>query len=152
MGIKPRFSKDDVRQMFNIKLKRIEDAILSRLMFIGETFVKNARENGTYNDITGNLRSSVGYIVLKNGKTVQQNFEASDKGSDKAAGLSAGKSYANEVKKKFGKGYVLICVAGMQYAASVESKGKDVITASAITAKNDLIAASASIKRKVKGL
>ena len=152
MGLKPKFSKDDVRQMFNIKLQRIEDVIISRLNLIGLSFFKNARENGTYNNITGNLRSSIGYIVLKNGKTVQQNFEASDKGSDKATGLSAGRSYANEVKKKFGRGYVLICVAGMQYAASVESKGKDVITASAITAKNDLIASTARFKRKVGNL
>jgi hypothetical protein len=152
MGIRPTFSNQDVRHMFNIKLARIEDAIISRLRFIGETFVINARENGTYNDITGNLRSSIGYIVLNNGKVVVENFERSNRGSDKSTGVSKGRSHALSVKKRFSKGYVLICVAGMQYAAAVESRGKDVITASSITAKNDMQRAINSLKRKVGNL
>ncbi|MHB1178664.1 MAG: hypothetical protein ACYCZO_10075 [Daejeonella sp.] len=154
--LKPKFTSAQLRKTFEDRLKMIDTAIINRLQFIGETFVKNAREKtkeqGSFGDITGNLRSSIGYIVLRNGKRVSEDFELSERGSDRHTGLSAGKSYANEVKKKFGKGYVLICVAGMQYAAAVEDNGKDVITASSITAKNDLITATARFKRKVREL
>jgi hypothetical protein len=44
----------------------------------------------------------------------------------------------------------LIVVAGMDYAAAVESRGKDVLTASSIKAKNELKQAIKDLKRKVK--
>lgn len=152
MGITPRFSKSDVNRMFMIKLQRIETVIINRLIQVGEKFVINARNNGNYLDQTGNLRSSIGYIILKNGRTIHENFELSNKGTDKRTGVNKGKSFINQLKANFSTGYVLIVVAGMDYAAAVESRGKDVLTASAITAKNDLQRAISEIKRKVKEL
>ncbi|WP_316778414.1 hypothetical protein [Pedobacter antarcticus] len=148
MAIKPSFTNADVRKAMQIQLERIETAIVSRLRYIGETFVNNARMNGEYTDQTGNLRSSIGYIVLKNGKVFHENFEKAGKGNDK--GVSTAKDYITQLKLKFGKGYVLIVVAGMDYAAAVESKGKDVLTASSIIAKKELIAATRSFRKTLR--
>jgi hypothetical protein len=138
MGIRPKFTQSDLDNMFAVKLARIEDAIMSRLQYIGETFVNNARANGTYNDITGNLRSSVCYVVLKNGVK-------------KSPGSIPEKSRAHvaELVAEHSSGYVLIVVAGMDYAAAVESKGKDVLTASSIIAKAQLQQAIKNFKNKL---
>jgi len=134
--IKPRFTAESVKKDLAERMKRLERSILLRLQYIGETFINNAREKGAYNDVTGNLRSSIGYVVLKNGKVVYgSRFEVLKDGT---SGSDKGKIYLKEIALKFNTGYVLIVVAGMDYAAAVESKGKDVLTASSIIAKADL--------------
>lgn len=160
MGLKPKFTKEDINKLFKERLARIEQAIISRLTFVGENFVKNARNNGAYKDQTGNLRSSIGYIVLRNGKKLREDFEEAEVGTDKKTGLRDGKKLAKEVGKTLNTGYVLICVAGMDYAAALESgnrKGytvapRDVLTASAIIAKNDLEKAIKALKSKISKL
>jgi hypothetical protein len=138
MGLKAKFTQSDLDNMFAVKLARIEDAIMSRLQYIGETFVNNARANGTYNDITGNLRSSVCYVVLKNG-------------AKKSPGTipQGGSEHMAKMIAEHSRGWVLIVVAGMDYAAAVESKGKDVLTASSIIAKAQLKQAITSFKNKL---
>ena len=55
-----------------IQKKRDElvQELADELSYIGEECVKIAREVGNYGDVTGNLRSSIGYEVLYNGKPV----------------------------------------------------------------------------------
>jgi hypothetical protein len=139
MGIKNRATQSQIDGMFAVRLERIETAIISRLIFIGETFVNNARANGTYNDITGNLRGSICYVVLKNG-------------SKKSPGdvPSSSSKRMKELIAQFNKGYVLIVLAGMDYAAAVESKGKDVLTASSTIAKVQLKQAVTNFKNSLK--
>lgn len=150
MGIKPTFSKADVKAMFDDKFKRLDKVIIDRLQYIGETFVNNARLNGTYLDQTGNLRSSIGFIVMKNGEVLVENFEASSNGTDKQTGIATGKEYIRVLMSEKEKGYVLIVVAGMNYASAVESKNKDVLTSSAIIAKQDVLKAIESFKNAMK--
>lgn len=152
MGISPRFSNADVRQMFAIKLQRIEQVIINRLILVGETFVRNARLNGNYLDQTGNLRSSIGFIVLKNGTAVHENYEEAQSGTDKGKGIQSAKQFISQLRTNFRMGYTLIVVAGMDYAAAVESRGKDVLTSSGKQAEIDIRFALNEIKRKVKGL
>jgi len=96
---------------------------------VGEQFVNNARNLRTYEDQTGDLRSSLGYIIAKDGQAVQENMQGNPNGQAHA------KQVAEEVLKESKKGFVLIVVAGMEYAAAVESKGYDVITGSIPAAK-----------------
>lgn len=157
MGFKPLFTKADIRKEMDRKLQAIEKAIISRLEFVGLEFVKMAREKtakgGGFNDITGNLRSSIGFTVLKNGKTIVENFENSHGGFDKATGLREGRKYIRELKNDFGNGYALIVVAGMDYAASVENlHHKDVITGSSLRAETMLKQAMSNLRDKVAGL
>ena len=100
--------------------ERIMILTLSR---VGEEFVNLARSTKTYKDRTGNLRSSIGYVVVKEGKIVKKDLK----------GKVAGKNKANEfvqgiINAEKADGFMLICFAGMEYAAAVESRNFDVIT------------------------
>ncbi|RPE05553.1 hypothetical protein EGT74_24530 [Chitinophaga lutea] len=166
--IKPKFSKEQIQKMLQGKLEVVQKAYIERLKFIGETFVKNARTNGNYQDQTGNLRNSIGYVILKDGKQLIENFSRSAKvnkavidknGKERkvstkgdASGTSVGREKALEVAQKFPSGLVLICVAGMDYAAAVESKGKDVISSSSTLAKNELRKAVEELWKKLQKL
>lgn len=127
-------SKTDLRKLnaqLTAKKKDITDFIIFRFEQIGEEAVKIARENGSYHDITGNLRSSIGYIILNDGKVVRrgQPETFAGKDGDGAKGAAEGQALLNKLKTKFPCGIVLILCAGMEYAAFVENvKGKDVLT------------------------
>jgi hypothetical protein len=155
MAVKLSFklTNSDIKKMLQQRKERIEQAILLRLQRIGEEFVTNARDNATFKDQTGNLRSSIGYVILKDGKQISANFQRFPKvkGAKKAAGKSgvqAAKDAISNAKANFSTGLVLIGVAGMDYAAAVESKGYDVITASSILAENSLKTAIKTIDSK----
>jgi hypothetical protein len=139
MGIRAKFTESDLNNMFMIRVSIIEDAILSRLKFIGETCVNNARANGSYNDVTGNLRSSICYVVLKNGVKKSGGVIPSDSSKRMA-----------ELIAEYPRGYVLIVLAGMDYAAAVESKGKDVLTASSKIAEIELKKAIKTFRKTLK--
>ena len=144
--IKPKFTKEQIEKLLSDKLDKLSSAIISRFLYIGEQFVKDARENGTYTDRTGNLRNSVGYLILVNGSVIYENFKRSANVSGEGekvskgdkSGVEAGRSTAKKASQRFPKGIVLIVVAGMDYAAAVESKGRDVLTASSVGAKRSL--------------
>lgn len=149
MGLVPRFKSSDIKKRLKATYGLVDNVILMRFQYIGERFVANARDKANFKDQTGNLRSSIGYIVLKNGKKVSgSSFEKVKDGKD---GVNNGKTYINELRKQFSTGYVLIVVAGMEYAAAVESRGKDVLTGSSLIAKDDLKKAMAAISEKLRG-
>ena len=82
--------------------------------------IREARNNGSYIDQTGNLRSSIGYAVLRNGAMYSKSDFASVKnGHD---GSTTGNEFINELSKEYSGGLVLIVVAGMEYAAYVSTK------------------------------
>lgn len=143
--ITPKFNRSDIQRMLEQRKQMLGEVILSRLQLIGEQFVIDAREQRTYQDRTGNLRSSIGYIILRDGEQIEENFASKDgpEGEDRA------KEVAAEVGAKFATGFVLIGVAGMHYAAYVESKGFNVITSSAVGAKESLEKAVQQIQNKL---
>jgi hypothetical protein len=159
MGLKitPKFTNSDIESIINDRKERILAAAISRLQVVGEKFVTNARNNGAYKDRTGNLRSSAGYVIIKDGKQLFENFQAFPQKDPKAEGAGQGVSQAQKTaaevaEKIIGKyptGLILIGVAGMDYAAAVESKGFDVITSSAMQAKTDLETGLAELKSKI---
>ena len=124
-GLVPKFNIGSVKGRFVEFEKQVLSKQLQVLTYAGEQFVNIARNTRTYRDRTGNLRSSIGYVVGYEGKVVKSNFSGTGKEIKNA------KNIANEVLQEYAKGYVLIGFAGMGYAASVESKGYDVITGSA---------------------
>ena len=127
-------SKTDFRKL-NAKLKQsrkdITDFIVMRFRQIGEEAVKIARENGSYHDITGNLRSSIGYVILVDGKVVTNGTPVRYSGAkgNGEKGEAAANELLQKLKSKYPWGIVLILCAGMEYAAFVENvRGKDVLT------------------------
>ena len=147
------FKTSDAIKFVNEKFSRIDKAIVSRLQLIGEQFVRDARtktkEQGGFGDQTGNLRSSIGFVILKDGETTHEDFQLASGGTDRETGLLRGKAEIAKLKGKYPSGYVLLCVAGMEYAADVEKKNKDVITGSSLIAREALNKAIQTIKDKI---
>ena len=124
------------------QLKRQERAIVNTLAYVGEQCVNKARENGSYTDQTGNLRSSIGYVIAVDGRVRHaSNFEpvqftdkdgVTHKGDE---GGKTGKDYAKELVAKHPKGAVLIVVAGMHYAKYVAATGRDVLASAELEAQ-----------------
>lgn len=75
---------------------------------------------GDYRDQTGNLRNSIGYVVVANGQIVTKSSDVNGHGEAQLTSLAA----------RYKTGYALIIVAGMDYAVHVESKGYNVISSS----------------------
>jgi hypothetical protein len=151
MAIKivPKFTRADIKAIMTDRKARIDAAILSALKRTGEQFVKNAREDGAYKDRTGNLRSSIGYVILKDGQQLFENFRVVGKGKE---GPTAAQKVIEEAVAGFKTGYVLIGVAGMDYAAAVEAKGYDVLTASSTIAEQALTQAVVRIASKIPAI
>lgn len=110
------------------------------LSALGERVVKYARQHGAYKDHTGNLRNSIGYVIVQYGQVVVESFKYNRRvnpdgrpknttGADEAH--TKGVEYAKSVTRELptNKTY-LVWVAGMEYAKYVEAKGFDVLEGS----------------------
>jgi hypothetical protein len=132
MGIKPMFTRNDLKKLFDAYLKEVENAQIEALEKLGEECVTHARELPPeigFHDRTGNLRSSIGYSVYKDGVAVRDYYFKSE-GKEKRKGksnigeeaLKKAKDLADKVGKET-KGIALVVVAGMDYAAALEANG-----------------------------
>jgi len=124
-GLRPLFGLNQVRDYLQDQVDNAKAKTIEALQYAGEEFVNKARANHTFENRTANLESSIGYIILDDGIPLFQDFEG-----DSDEGVKAGKKAANEIASQYPRGLVLIGVAGMSYAAAVESMGYDVITGS----------------------
>lgn len=120
------------RSLLNRK-EELERALVKRFTDIGEKCVTIARDPhpGDWGDVTGNLRSSIGYVVLKDGQAVVEGASKQYSGpkGDGSDGPAAAEALLTQLQAKFPTGIVLIVCAGMNYAAYVENvRHKDVLT------------------------
>ncbi len=107
------------------RMERQRTVILRRLAAAGEQAVNAARTGHGYTDRTGNLTSSVGYVIVEDGTVVQESsFETV---MDGAKGSSEGRAFAESLAARYPAGIVLIVVAGMNYAAYVSARGFNVL-------------------------
>lgn len=111
------------------QVAKADDMTLQVLKYAGETFVKNARENREFRDDTGNLQSSIGYVIVKDKKIVFKALRGIGKSPTKK-GQDAAERLAKEIMINLPTGWALIGVAGMEYGIYVEARGIDVITGS----------------------
>ena len=130
-GLNPLFTQQGLKGYLKDKAENYEQNVLDTLLFQGEEFINRARSVDTYTARTGNLRASIGYIVLHNGKRVGGRMLTAPRGTDRETGKKTGEDFISELSGLYPQGYVLIGVAGMHYAAAVEAKGYDVISGSA---------------------
>lgn len=163
MGLTPKFSASQVRSKLESDYQRIHKAIIFTLSYLGEQCVNEAKSSGQYNDRTGNLRSSIGYIIVDNGKVIDDSFSGSFKSSNvttsrlrsKSAkvrsvqnGTETGRSIAYQLAVRM-KGIALIVVAGMNYALYVESKGLNVLTTAEMLCKRELKPMMKQLEQKI---
>lgn len=158
MGIEAKFSHDDVKKRFDRFLSEIEDMGIETLVELGEKCVMHARELPPeigFNDQTGNLRSSIGYSVFKDGVAVHVNFKQVRLGGE---GIKEGQKFANKLGSKYKEGIVLVVVAGMNYALALEANGAyklksrrpyDVLTSAELLAKQELPKMVAELKNNI---
>lgn len=121
--------------------QRQERVILKRLQEIGEEAINTARTSRRYLDQTGNLTSSIGYVILRRGSIINKaGFDKTKEGNE---GVKQGESLATSIASDYPHDFALIVVAGMDYAAYVEAKGLGGMTAAELQSK-------ASIEQFVK--
>ena len=114
------------------RVEAIKKALIYNLCAVGEQVLNAARLTNSYKDQTGNLRSSIGYVVAVDGEIVQ--MSSFDTVKDGREGSRGGKEYAMQLVRDFPHGIVLIVVAGMNYASYVSAKGYDVLDSSELLA------------------
>lgn len=137
MGVKIK-NPGGFGQYLNRRLMNLKQAVINNLIYVGEKAVTEARKRGRYKDQTGNLRSSIGYCVLDNGRLIQMSSFPVERGVSKdrqgkdhpyegKEGSEVGKKFLETLMSKHSKGMTLIVVAGMEYAAYVEAMNLNVL-------------------------
>lgn len=137
--------------------EQAERYYIDRLIQAGEEGVKKAIEEGNYQNRTGDLRSSIGYVIAYNGNIIKEggfhkirghgenmqkvefttkegkkvSFWAKGKFGDGTNGSNIGLEFARS--KISNTGYSFVLVAGMEYASYVSSKGFDVLDSGILT-------------------
>ena len=141
----------EVQAAIQAEAERTEMLTIRALAYLGEKCVIEARDRSpeeSWFDQTGNLRSSVGYVISHNGKIVQySSFQQVKNGSE---GSKIGKEFAAELIKKYSTGYALVVVAGMNYAEYVEAMDNKVVLASAeLFARKELPSMMQKLKTQI---
>ena len=90
------WSDREVERWFDYFVDRAEERIYKLLQRAGEEFVKIARKKGNYQDHTGNLRSSIGYVIVKDGDILTENYKQSTSGTDKQTGIREAKRLVSD--------------------------------------------------------
>lgn len=151
MGIKMTTPMSEVNAYLKAEAERIHRLTIRALAYLGEQCVKLARDRApelSWMDRTGNLRSSIGYIITHNGNIVQySDFKQVKQGSE---GVKTGKDFAEEIVKQFSSDYVLVVVAGMNYAEFVEARdNKDVLATPELFANKELPKMFERLKKQI---
>ncbi len=128
MPIRQLTPNSQIAAHLEAQLQRRENAIIYNLTYVGERCVVEARTASTFLQQTGNLRSSMGYVIIKDGQVLRQGGFEPTTGTERGAkGMTDGASFANSLAAEYPKGIVLIVVAGMNYASYVSAKGFNVL-------------------------
>lgn len=135
MGIEVKMDMRKIREYLNREAQRHLQRTITLLQYVGETVVNNIRTShiSNWTDQTGNLRSSIGYIISVDGQPIgMSDFSkvVGPKPSESAEdGTQAGKDYARQLASLYPKGIALIVVAGMEYASYVEKRDNKTVLA-----------------------
>lgn len=140
MAITCNTPMSEIQSYIKSSIERIDKVVIRNLQRLGEEAVIYARNRTgaeSWYDQTGNLRSSIGYVIAKDGGIVRRGgFSQILEGTE---GPTEGKQFAKEMAKAYPGKYVLIVVAGMNYASYVEEmENKDVLASSSLFVEREL--------------
>ena len=142
----PKFGDGTVAAKVAMFQDRLEKAAVYMLKYIGEDLARFAKDNHTYTDQTGNLTNSIGYAVVRQGQMVCYGGEIQP-----GEGAAEGLKVAMKMAAKLNSSFSLIIVAGMNYAAYVESKGYNVILPAQLKAMKEFPSYMDRLKEKARG-
>jgi hypothetical protein len=130
LSITSDFKMSDIEQDLNEFVEGMENDAVEALKGTIRELVDKARaktkaEKG-FNNITWNLRESIGGIIVKDHQIIDTYFPPIGKGPE---GRKKGIAYAQEIALLEDDGEIMaVFVAGEEYAKYVETQGWDVIT------------------------
>ena len=116
-------------------IKRIETMTIRHLCYIGEVCINIGRSTNSYKDQTGNLRNSIGYVVINDGKIVTKATTHENRNNGGKNGTKEGEEFIDKLIAKHSRGVCLIVVAGMNYASYVSASGRDVLDSAELEAE-----------------
>ena len=132
MGIKQVTPQREINNYIDSKLETWRKIIIRNLASVGEQVLNAARSTDSYKDQTGNLRSSIGYVIVEDGQVIDvSNFETVKQGRE---GSRVGSEYIKSLAEKFRTVIVLLVCAGMNYATYVSANGYDVLDSAELLA------------------
>ena len=151
MGIRMATKLDEIHNTLMKESQRVERLTIRALSYLGEQCVTRVRDregDKSWYDRSGNLRSSVGYVISHNGNIVQySDFNQIKQGSE---GVKVGKDLAEEIVKRYSNDYVLVVVAGMNYAEFVEAmENKNVLASAELFARKELPEMMSKLKKQL---
>ena len=135
MPIKMTTTNAEIEKYLQGELAKRRQAVIRNLRYLGERCINEARDSGSYSDRTGNLRASIGYVVMSDGKPLGAPVLA---GGSPEGEAQSRKTIEQVVSETTGQGLVLIVVAGMHYAKYVESRGYNVLTSAQLLAEEQV--------------
>jgi len=131
ISIKLRTPKQVIEASMRHGAQQVKKRILVLMEVAGTAGMNAARLNGSYLDQTGNLRSSVGYALVEDGKLVKTGeFNQVKNGGE---GPQQGRQLAEQIATEFPKGITVVLLAGMPYASALSARGYDVIDSGILT-------------------
>ena len=141
----------EINAAIQAEIERADMLTIRVLSLLGEMCVIEAKDRpqeSSWYDQSGNLRSSIGYVIVRNGNIVTYSeFNQVKQGSD---GVKEGKELAQELAKKYISGYALIVVAGMNYAELVEAMdNKNVLASAELFARQEMPKMMAKLKTQI---
>lgn len=153
MDIRMTTKLDELHKIMIKEAERVERLTIRALSELGEQCVIRVRDRSgdkSWYDQSGNLRSSVGYVIAHNGSIIRySDFSQVKQGSE---GVKAGKDLAEELVKRYSNDYVLVVVAGMNYAEHVEAmKNKDVLASTELWATSKVPKMLEKLKKQIAG-
>lgn len=151
MGIRMATKLDEIHRILMKEAERVDRLTIRALSYLGEQCVIRVRDRGgdkSWYDQSGNLRSSVGYVIAHNGSIIQySDFNQVKQGSE---GAKVGKDLAEELARRYSNDYVLVIVAGMNYAEYVEAMdNKDVLASTELWSIDQVPKMLEKLKRQI---
>lgn len=134
----------------------IDNMVIRKMTIFGEECVRRVRDRSaseSWIDHTGNLRSSIGYSVLRSGKLVTRGGfrTTSAPEGNGSEGVTVGQNYIEQVMRFYHQRYCLVVMAGMNYADKVEAiESKDVLASTELWAKSAWAKYYPQLKNEIK--
>lgn len=146
MIVTPKFTQTEIEAAVKEGVSHKIKALNRDLQYIGEEAVTEARTGAKtggkdYLSQSGNLRSSIGYVVTYKGETTGEGGFTPMPGRESGEeGANKGKAVAERIAAEEGsqESLKLTVIAGMDYAAPLHAKGYDVLDSAELLAEERL--------------